>query len=135
MDDPKDIMLGIGDFVFSISTVAYNKLQRSDGWRWAEQTRFRKNDALQVTGRPNPTITIEGEINALFLGGCGIGLLSDLRSLGNQGKPQQLVLGTGRVMGYWVITELTETQSAFFMGGTPKKQSFTLNLKYYGSSI
>lgn len=26
----EDIMLGTGDFIFAISTVAYNKLQRSD---------------------------------------------------------------------------------------------------------
>lgn len=26
----EDIMLGLGDFIFAISTVAYNKLQRSD---------------------------------------------------------------------------------------------------------
>ncbi len=55
-------MLGLGDFIFAISTVAYNKLQRSDAWRWAQQTRFGKNDALQITGRPNPTITIDGKI-------------------------------------------------------------------------
>ncbi|CDL46957.1 COG3499: Phage protein U [Escherichia coli ISC41] len=38
----EDIMLGLGDFIFAISTVAYNKLQRSDAWRWAQQTRFGK---------------------------------------------------------------------------------------------
>ncbi|MEB5674121.1 phage tail protein [Escherichia coli] len=135
MNDAQDIMLGLGDFIFAISTVAYNKLQRSDSWRWAEQTRFRKNDALQMTGRPNPTITIDGKINALFLDGCGIGLLSDLRALGNEGNPQQLVLGTGKVMGYWVIKDLNETQNSFFMGGTPKTQDFTLTLQYYGTSL
>ncbi|MHC8916625.1 phage tail protein [Escherichia coli] len=79
-------MLGLGDFIFAISTVAYNKLQRSDAWRWAQQTRFGKNDALQITGRPNPTITIDGKINALFLDGCGVGLLTDLRALGKHGR-------------------------------------------------
>ncbi|EPB2541986.1 TPA: phage tail protein [Escherichia coli] len=131
----EDIMLGLGDFIFAISTIAYNKLQRSDAWRWAQQTRFGKNDALQITGRPNPTITIDGKINALFLDGCGIGLLTDLRALGNSGEPQQLVLGTGEVKGYWVIRELTETQNSFLKGGTPKSQDFSLTLEYYGASL
>ncbi len=89
-------MLGVGDFIFAISTVAYNKLQRSDAWRWAQQTRFGKNDALQITGRPNPTITIDGKINALFLDGCGIGLLTDLRALGNWENPSNWCWGPGR---------------------------------------
>lgn len=135
MNDTQDIMLGLGDFIFAISTVAYNQLQRTDEWRWAEQARFLKNDALQVTGRPNPIITITGKANALFMDGASIGIISELRQLGNTGKPQQLVLGTGKVMGYWVMTGLDETQTSFFMGGTPKAQEFTLRLKYYGSSL
>lgn len=108
----EDIMLGTGDFIFAISTVAYNKLQRSDAALGSANT-IRENDALQITGRPNPTITIDGKINALFLDGCGVGLLTDLRALGNTGEPQQLVLGTGEVKGYWVLRELTETQNSF----------------------
>uniref|UniRef100_UPI001FCD6EEF phage tail protein n=1 Tax=Escherichia coli TaxID=562 RepID=UPI001FCD6EEF len=82
----ENIMIGLGDFIVAISTVAYNKRQRSDAWRWAQQTRFGKSDALQITGRPNPTITSDGKINALFRDGCGVGLLTDWRALGNTGE-------------------------------------------------
>lgn len=75
-----DVMMGIGEsFIFCISTVAYNSLQRSDEWRWVEQTRFGKNDALQYTGRPNPTITLSGKTHALFFDGAGVGQIELLR--------------------------------------------------------
>ncbi|WP_254909324.1 phage tail protein [Salmonella enterica] len=134
--DNQEIMMGIGEsFIFSISTVAYSQLQRSDEWRWAEQTRFGQNDALQLTGRPNPEITVTGKIHALFMDGCGIGQLDKLRSLGNAGDPQQMVMGTGEVMGYWVIKALNDNQTKFLTGGAPKSQDFTLKLTYYGESL
>lgn len=128
--------MGIGEsFVFAISKSAYSQLQRSDEWRWVEQARFGKNDALQLAGRPNPMITVTGKIHALFMGGCGIGQLDELRSLGNIGDPQQVVMGTGEVLGYWAITKLDDNQSKFLIGGVPKVQDFTLVLKYYGETL
>ncbi|EOH6512192.1 phage tail protein [Salmonella enterica] len=135
-ENAQDVMMGIGEsFVFSISTSAYNQLQRSEEWRWAEQARFGQNDALQLTGRPNPTIMVTGKIHALFMDGCGLGQLDKLRSLGNTGDPQQVVLGTGEVLGFWAITALTDNQTSFLIGGAPKTQEFTLTLKYYGETI
>lgn len=135
-ENAQDVMMGIGEsFVFSISTSAYNQLQRSEEWRWAEQVRFGQNDALQLTGRPNPTITVTGKIHALFMDGCGLGQLDKLRALGNSGNPQQVVMGTGEVLGFWVITALTDNQSKFLTGGAPKLQDFTLALKYYGETL
>lgn len=131
-----DVMMGLGEsFIFCISTVAYNSLQRSDEWRWVEQTRFGKNDSLQYTGRPNPTITLAGKTHALFLDGAGVGQIELLRQLGNTYEPQQLVMGTGEVMGYWSITALSENQTSFVAKGAPKVQEFSLSLKYYGETL
>lgn len=135
-NESSDVMMGLGEtFIFSISTVSYNSLQRSDEWRWVEQTRFGKNDALQYTGRPNPTITLTGKTHALFLDGAGVGQIDLLRQLGNTYEPLPLVMGTGEVMGYWSITALTENQTAFMMKGAPKVQEFTLTLKFYGDTL
>ncbi|MNC03999.1 Phage P2 GpU [compost metagenome] len=135
-DGSSDVMMGLGEtFIFSISTVAYSSLQRSDEWRWVEQARFGKNDALQTTGRPNPVITLAGKTHALFMDGAGVGQIELLRQLGDACAPLQLVMGTGEVMGYWAITALTEGQTAFLMKGVPKAQDFTLTLKYYGVTL
>lgn len=95
----------------------------------------RKNDALQYTGRPNPTITLAGKTHALFLDGAGVGQIELLRQLGNTYEPQQLVMGTGEVMGYWTITALSENQTSFLAKGAPKVQEFSLSLKYYGDTL
>lgn len=135
-DVSSDVMMGLGEtFIFSISTVAYSNLQRSDEWRWVEQTRFGKNDALQYTGRPNPVITLAGKTHAYFMDGVGIGQIELLRQLGNNYAPLQLVTGAGEVMGYWSITALTESQTSFLMKGAPKQQEFSLTLKYYGDRL
>lgn len=135
-DVSTDVMMGLGEtFIFSISTVAYSSLQRSDEWRWVEQTRFGKNDALQYTGRPNPTITLAGKTHAYFMDGTGNGQIELLRQLGDGFTPLQLVMGTGEVMGFWVITALTENQTSFLIKGTPKVQEFSLSLKYYSDTI
>jgi len=135
-DVSTDVMMGLGEtFIFSISTVAYSSLQRSDEWRWVEQTRFGKNDALQCTGRPNPIITLAGKTHAYFMDGVGIGQIELLRQLGDDFTPLQLVTGTGEVLGYWVIMTLTENQTAFLMKGAPKVQEFSLTLKYYGERL
>lgn len=128
--------MGIGEtFIFAISASAYSQLERSDEWRWVEQARFSQNDALQITGRPNPTINLTGKIHALFMDGCGIGQLDKLRALANLGMPQQIVMGTGEVMGFWAITALNDNQSKFLSGGAPKVQEFRLSLKYYGETL
>lgn len=135
-DVSSDVMMGLGEtFIFSISTVAYSNLQRSDEWRWVEQTRFGKNDALQATGRPNPVITLAGKTHAYFMDGVGIGQIELLRQLGDAYTPLQLVTGSGEVLGYWAITALTEAQTSFLMKGAPKQQEFTLTLKYYGDRL
>ncbi len=135
-DVSSDVMMGLGEtFIFSISTVAYSNLQRSDEWRWVEQTRFGKNDALQTTGRPNPVITLAGKTHAYFMDGVGIGQIELLRQLGDAYTPLQLVTGSGEVLGYWAITALTEAQTSFLMKGAPKQQEFTLTLKYYGDRL
>ncbi|MEB8638666.1 phage tail protein [Cronobacter muytjensii] len=131
----QQVMLGLGDFVFSISTAAFDQLTRSDEWRWAEQARFSKNDALHYTGRPNPTITLTGKTHLFFLDGAQYGQVDKLRELGNSLTPQLLVTGRGEVLGYWSITNLSDDRTSFISQGVTKAQNFTLTLKYYGETL
>lgn len=134
-DNEQQVMMALGDFIFSISTLAYDQLTITDEWRWAEQPRIGKNDALQYTGRPNPTISLNGKTHLYFLDGVQYGQLDKLRERGSVLTPQQLVTGRGDVKGYWVITNLTDNQTAFISQGTVKVQNFTLTLKYYGDTL
>ncbi len=51
-----------GDFIFQLSTLAYNKLTLSEGWNWASQSRFGRTDTLQYTGKKAPTLRFDCEL-------------------------------------------------------------------------
>ena len=124
-----DVMLALGNFRFSLDTAAYNELQRSTGFTWADQARIGTNPALQFTGKEAETINLKGLIIPEYKG--GLGQLKDMRKIGHEGKPLKLVSGTGEYLGEWVITNITETQNVFGQAGTPRKVEFGIALKRY----
>lgn len=128
------VMLTLGSFQFSISTAAYNELTQKWEWRWQEQSRVGRNDLLQNTGKAANAISLAGQI-ATTIYSVGTKQLETLATLGDQLAPQLLTSGEGDVLGYWVITGLTGSNSKFLQGGLAKRQSFTLELKFYGDDL
>ncbi len=56
------MMLSLGMFVFSLSTLTYQELQRQTNWRHATNSRVGKSPAMQFVGRGEDTITLPGII-------------------------------------------------------------------------
>jgi hypothetical protein len=125
-----DVMMGLGNYRFSLSTAAYQDLKRTNPYRWSAQNRIGQRPALQYIGPGQETIELSGDIYPLYKG--GIGQLDKMRVLAGTGQPQILVDGLGNIWGKWCIEEIQETQTTFLPGGIPKKQSFTLRLSHYG---
>ena len=125
-----DVMMGLGNYRFSLSTAAYQELKRTNPYRWSAQNRIGQRPALQYIGPGQETIELSGDIYPLYKG--GIGQLDKMRVLAGTGQPQILVDGLGNIWGKWCIEEIQETQTIFLPGGIPKKQSFTLRLSHYG---
>lgn len=121
------MMLSLGMFVFSLSTVAYQELQRQTNWRHASNNRVGAPPALQFVGRGDDTITLPGIILPELAG--SVLSLDALRLMANTGKAWPMVEGTGRIYGLWVIESLSETKTVFFRDGTPRRIEFTLTLK------
>lgn len=121
------MMLSLGMFVFSLSTLAYQELQRQTNWRHASNSRVGAAPALQFVGRGEDTITLPG-ILLPELAGSAISL-DALRLMANTGKAWPMVEGSGRIYGLWVIDNLSETKTIFFKDGTPRRIEFTLTLK------
>lgn len=48
------------------------------------------------------------------------------------GEPHQLVDGTGRVWGDFVIIEIREGQTTFFSNSNPRRIEFDISLQMYG---
>ncbi|AXE93978.1 phage tail protein [Paraburkholderia terricola] len=121
------MMMSLGQFVFSLSTLAYQELQRRTSWKHASTSRVGGRNARQFTGPGDDTITLTG----WFAPDQGIGKLSsldELRTMADEGDAYALVDGTGTVYGAFVIEGLDEGQSLHQKDGTPRRVEFTLNL-------
>lgn len=127
------VMMMLGDFAFSVDTTAYNQLSREASWRWSEQERIGKQDLLQYTGKPGRTVRFEGESHAFFRN--GVDAVSDLYELGDRAQPQQLVSGEGDVLGWWVVTDFSDTTNRFLPGGGHRNKNWTMTLKHYADDI
>ena len=121
------MMLALGMFVFSLSTAAYQELQRQTDWRHASNSRIGAAPARQFVGRGEDAITLPGVILP-ELAGTPLSL-DALRLMANTGKAWPVVEGSGRIYGLWVIESLSETKTFFFRDGTPRRIEFTLSLK------
>lgn len=121
------MMLALGMFVFSLSTLAYQELQRQTNWRHAVSNRVNAQPAIQFAGRGDETITLPGILLPELAG--QVVSLDELRAMGNSGRAWPLVDGTGRLYGVFVIENLSETQSLFFLDGTARRIEFNLALK------
>lgn len=131
--EPVKIMMMLGDFAFSIDTTAYNQLTREAQWRWGEQERIGKQDILQYTGKPGRTVTFTGATHAFFRNGA---LASDdLFDLAEQARPQQLVSGYGDVLGWWVITQFSDSTTRFLPGGGHRNRTWTMTIKHYADNL
>lgn len=121
------MMLALGMFVFSLSTLAYQELQRQTEWRHPSSSRVGAAPARQFIGRGDDSITLPGIILP-ELAGTTLSL-DALRLMANTGKAWPMIEGTGRIYGLWVIESLSETKTVFFRDGTPRRIEFTLSLK------
>ncbi|NWB72617.1 phage tail protein [Pseudomonas sp. G5001] len=121
------MMLALGMFVFSLSTAAYQELQRQTEWRHASNNRIGAVPARQFLGRGDDAITLPGVILP-ELAGSGLSL-DAIRLMANTGKAWPMVEGSGRIYGLWVIESLSENKTYFFRDGTPRRIEFSLSLK------
>jgi uncharacterized protein len=121
------MMMSLGQFVFSVSTLAYQELQRRTSWKHASTSRIGGRNARQFTGPGDDTITLTG----WFAPDQGIGKLAsltELRTMGDDGDAYALVDGAGKVYGAFVIEGLDEGQTLHQKDGTPRRVEFTLSL-------
>lgn len=121
------MMMTYGTFVFSLSTAAYEQLQRQMTWRHASSERLGARPARQYVGPGDDSISLQGTISAELVENLQV--LDELRELADQGKPQALVEGSGRVYGAYLLVSLSETRKEFFPDGTPRLIEFQLQLE------
>ncbi|MGO1072095.1 phage tail protein [Lysobacter sp. CA199] len=120
------MMMALGTFVFSLSTLAYDQFQRSTSWRHPGSDRVGARAARQYVGPGDDTIRLSGLI-APDLTGTPISL-DVLRGMANTGEVFALVEGTGMVYGGFVIGDLNETRTLLFADGAARRIEFDMTL-------
>lgn len=120
------MMMSLGQFVFSLNTLAYQDLQRQTSWRHAANSRVGARPARQFVGPGDDTITLSGMVSMEFSN--GIASLDEIRTMADTGKAWPLVDGAGYVYGQWVIEGLNTTNTLFMSNGVPRRVEFQLSL-------
>lgn len=120
------MMMAFGQFVFSLTTAAFQELQRQTTWRHPWHSRVGARPARQFVGPGDDTIDLNGLV-ALEITGGRVGL-DQLREMGDSGAAEPLADGAGRIYGEFVLESMNETHSVFLADGTAQRIEFQLKL-------
>lgn len=121
------MMMAMGLYIFSLSTAAYQQLQRQTNWRHPANSRIGARPARQYLGEGDDTITLSGLIMPELTGERVS--LDALRLMAKTGKAWPLVEGTGRIYGLWIIESINETNTLYFADGAPRRIDFSITLQ------
>ena len=128
-------LLSIDGFTFEVGKATFDDLEHSLSFRWAEQPRLKRVPAQQFIGVGQLEKEIKGTIHTTNdAGGSVVGVrsLDDLAAMAAEGRPFEVVSGSGSSYGKWVIRSIKNGESVFFDNGKARKQDFTVSLSYYG---
>ncbi len=119
-------LMAFGMFVFELSSLAPDDLQRKANWSHARSPRIGARDATQFTGPGEEVISLSGSTYAEIADGRVS--IDNLRELAATGEAQTLVAGNGTVFGCFVIEKLDERHSWLMADGTPMRIDFAIDL-------
>lgn len=122
------MMMSLGQFVFSLPTLAYQDLRRASDWRHASNSRVGARPARQFLGPGDDTLTLSGLLAPEFMGQRKA--LDQLRGMADEGKAYSLVDGANpaTIYGAWVILSVQETGTLFTDNGAARRVEFELQI-------
>lgn len=120
------MLMTLGQFVFGMTTLAYQDMQRANSWRHPSHARVGAMPARQYVGPGDETISLKGVIAPELTGSTKT--LDELREMAGTGQAWALVNGVGDVFGAYVIESINETSAYFLPNGMPRRIEFTLAL-------
>lgn len=120
------MLMAFGQFIFSLDTLAFQELKRSNTWRHPSNSRVGARPARQFVGVGDETFSLSGWLAPEQIGDYAS--LAELRAMGDSGQSFSLVGGNGEVFGLFVIESLNETGTLHDRYGNPTRVSFDLQL-------
>ncbi|WP_276681494.1 phage tail protein [Thalassolituus oleivorans] len=116
----------LGLFIFDLKTAPLTERSRNTDWRHARPAVIGQRAPSTYIGPGQDTVTLTGVI-AHDIAGTELSL-DVLRKMGDTGEPYVLVYGTGQVVGMFEIDSISETSTAFFPNGKPRRIEFNISL-------
>jgi phage protein U len=120
------MLMGLGQFVFDMNTLAFQQLQRKTQWKHRANSRVGARDARQFTGLGDDTFTISGVLAPELTG--TLSSLDELRAMGDTGDAYVLIDGAGTVYGAYLIEDLSADGTHIGMDGQPRRVDFSISL-------
>lgn len=124
------MLLSLGNFKFAVDTAAYNELDRNASYPWSKVERLGNTPQFQAIGKEHRTVSIKGTVFSTY-NNVGKDQIETLRELAAKMRPLQMVSGDGTVLGKWVILDISESETAHFENGVPRKQGFSMSLERF----
>lgn len=121
------MLMSLDQFVFGMSTLAHQELQRQTQWKHASNARVGARSGRQFTGPGDDTITISGVLVPELAG--NLSSLDDVRAMADKGQAYVLVDGAGTVFGAYLITGMHQTGSHIDANGLPRRVDFSITLE------
>lgn len=121
-------LAALGYFVFHTATIPFQQFGRSQSWHHPNQAIVGGSlPPSQYTGKDPDEITIKAELRPEVSGGDLD--IEVLREMADTGQPWPLILGSGRLLGSFVITKIQDDQEQLMFNGKARSISFSMTLK------
>jgi hypothetical protein len=122
------ILAALGMFVFTTQTIPFQSLDRSQSWKHPHGAIVGKDFApSQYVGKEPDEMTLKCELRPEITGGDFS--IEWLRKMADTGQAYPLILGTGKLMGSFVITNISENRSELMYDSKARSISFSMTLK------
>ena len=119
-------MLTFGPVSFQVAEAAYQALTRAARYRTPALERVGSRPAYHFLGPGEESITLTGVIMPTYRGRPAV--LDDLRALAGAGEARELTAGTGRVLGRWLLNDVSDERTGLFDNGAARRVAYTLRL-------
>jgi len=119
------MLCSLGDFIFEIGGVEFEKLNRSLKFNFAKRDRIGNNPTYQAIKGYEESFSLEGKLIAKSNSS-----LKKLEDIAKKKEPIRLTLGSGESLMV-IIESINEARSMFLKDGHYVKNDFKVQLKAY----
>lgn len=121
------MMMTLGLYIFKLSTLPYQSVNRTVNYNWAQNNRVGLRPASQFLGVEKESMVLTGQLMTDVTGGQSS--LTALQLMADSGRAWPLIEGTGIIYGMFIIETINNVSSQLLSNGRARDITFTITLK------